>query len=45
MAWMNNFVDPEISQNILWMDNASEICKELKVYLYQSGVFIRDMNP
>ncbi|PNX62567.1 flavonol sulfotransferase-like protein, partial [Trifolium pratense] len=25
MSWLNNSVDPEISQSIIWMDLASEI--------------------
>ncbi|GAU23268.1 hypothetical protein TSUD_281610 [Trifolium subterraneum] len=39
MSWLNNSVDPKISQSILWMDTASEIWKELKERFYQGDVF------
>ncbi|GAU50632.1 hypothetical protein TSUD_410260 [Trifolium subterraneum] len=30
ISWLNNSVEPEISQSILWLDSASEIWQELK---------------
>lgn len=30
MSWLNNYVDSDISQSILWMETASSIWKELK---------------
>jgi hypothetical protein len=39
MSWLNNSVDPEISQSILWMDTASEIWQDLKDRFYQGDVF------
>jgi hypothetical protein len=39
MSWLNNSVEPEIAQSVLWMENASEIWKELKDRFYQGDVF------
>ncbi|PNY00962.1 hypothetical protein L195_g024249 [Trifolium pratense] len=39
LSWLNNSVDPEISQSILWLDSASKIWQELKEIFYQSDVF------
>ncbi|MCI00474.1 hypothetical protein A2U01_0021493, partial [Trifolium medium] len=39
MSSIINSVDAEIAQSILWMDNASEIWKELKDRFYQGDVF------
>jgi hypothetical protein len=38
MAWINNSVDPEISQIVFWMDNAFEIWKDFKDCFYHSDV-------
>lgn len=40
MSWINNSVELEIAQNILWMNNAAEMWKELKDRFYQGDVFI-----
>jgi hypothetical protein len=50
MAWINNSVDPEISQSVFWMDNASEIWKELKtvfitVICYGFQIFKKRFAP
>ncbi|PNX68144.1 flavonol sulfotransferase-like protein, partial [Trifolium pratense] len=29
LSWLNNSVNPEISQSILWLDSASKIWQEL----------------
>lgn len=34
MSWINNFVELEIAQSILWMDIAAEIWIELKDHFY-----------
>ncbi|MCI17179.1 flavonol sulfotransferase-like protein, partial [Trifolium medium] len=39
MSWLNNYVEPEISQSILWLDSALEIWQELKERFYQGDVF------
>jgi len=39
MSWLSNYVDPEISQSILWMDTALEIWNELKERFYQGDIF------
>ncbi|GAU42126.1 hypothetical protein TSUD_351000 [Trifolium subterraneum] len=39
MSWLNNAVEPEISQSILWMDSALEIWLDLKERFYQGDVF------
>jgi len=39
MSWLSNSGEPEISQSILLMDIASEICKELKDHFYQGDIF------
>jgi hypothetical protein len=39
MSWLNNAVEPEISQSILWMDSAQEIWQDLKERFYQGDVF------
>jgi len=39
MSWLSNYVDPEISQSILWMDTALEIWNELKERFYQVDIF------
>ncbi|MCH94812.1 hypothetical protein A2U01_0015779, partial [Trifolium medium] len=39
MSWLNNSVDPEISQSIIWMDSTSEIWQDLKERFYQGDVF------
>ncbi|PNX72331.1 flavonol sulfotransferase-like protein, partial [Trifolium pratense] len=39
MSWLNNAVESEISQSILWMDTASEIWHDLKERFYQGDVF------
>jgi hypothetical protein len=39
MSWLNNSVELEIAQSVLWMENASEIWKELKDRFYQGDVF------
>ncbi|GAU44717.1 hypothetical protein TSUD_400290 [Trifolium subterraneum] len=39
MSWLLNSVEAEIAQSVLWMDNASEIWKELKDRFYQGDVF------
>lgn len=39
MSWLRNFVDPEISQSILWMDSAAGIWQDLKECFYQGDVF------
>lgn len=36
---LNNFVDSEISQSILWMETASSIWKELKDRFYHDNIF------
>ena len=36
---MNNYVELEFGQSILWMDNAAEIWIELKDHFYQGDVF------
>ncbi|GAU20316.1 hypothetical protein TSUD_337970 [Trifolium subterraneum] len=39
MSWLINSVEPEIARSVLWMDNASEIWKELRDRFYQGDVF------
>ncbi|MCI22789.1 flavonol sulfotransferase-like protein, partial [Trifolium medium] len=39
MFLLNNSVDSEISQSIIWMDSASEIWQDLKERFYQGDVF------
>ncbi|MCH79569.1 hypothetical protein A2U01_0000320 [Trifolium medium] len=39
MSWLNNSVEPEISQSILWLDSASEIWQDLKDRFSQGDVF------
>ncbi|GAU20755.1 hypothetical protein TSUD_239490 [Trifolium subterraneum] len=39
MSWLNNSVEPEISQSILWFDSALEIWNDLKERFYQDDVF------
>ncbi|MCI49115.1 flavonol sulfotransferase-like protein, partial [Trifolium medium] len=39
MSWLNNSVEPEISQSIPWMDSALEIWQDLKERFYQGDIF------
>lgn len=39
MSWINNYVELEIAQSILWMKNAAEMWIELKDRFYQGDVF------
>jgi hypothetical protein len=39
MSWISNYVEPEISQSILWMESASEIWQDLKDHFYQGDIF------
>ncbi|GAU34265.1 hypothetical protein TSUD_365630 [Trifolium subterraneum] len=39
MSWILNSVEVEIAQSVLWMNNASEIWKELRDRFYQGDVF------
>lgn len=40
MSWLNNSVESEIFQSILWMEIASNIWKELKDRFYHGDIFI-----
>jgi len=39
MSSLINFVEPEISQNIIWMESALDISNELKERFYQGDIF------
>ncbi|GAU35995.1 hypothetical protein TSUD_211320 [Trifolium subterraneum] len=39
MSWLNNAVDPEIYQSIIWMDSTSNIWQDLKERFYQGDIF------
>ncbi|XP_050897649.1 uncharacterized protein LOC127104508 [Lathyrus oleraceus] len=40
MSWLNNSIEYEISQSVLWMERAPGIWKELKDHFYHGDVFI-----
>lgn len=39
MSWLNNSVEYEISQNVVWMETTSGTWKELKDCFYHGDVF------
>ncbi|KAL2346481.1 hypothetical protein Fmac_000481 [Flemingia macrophylla] len=39
LSWVHNSLDPSIALSILWMENASDVCKDMKERYYQGDIF------